>query len=49
VLDLFKSPSGIRASPAILDNADDGPDDQLSSKDNELEEDMPFLRQYHYK
>lgn len=49
VLDLFKSSAGIRASPpALLDIGDDDPNDQLSSKDNECDEDMPFLRQYRY-
>jgi len=50
VLDLFKSCAGNRASPPeLLDIDDDDPNDQLSSKDNECDEDMPFLRQYHYK
>lgn len=49
-LDLFESSAGIRASPpALLDIGDDDPNDQLSSKDNECDEDMPFLRQYRYK
>ena len=50
MLDLFKSSAGIRASPpALLDNGDDDPNDQLSSKDNECDEDMSFLKQYRYK
>jgi hypothetical protein len=49
-LDLFKSSAGILASPpALLDIGDDDPNDQLSSKDNECDEDMPFLRQCRYK
>jgi hypothetical protein len=50
VLDLFKSSAGIRASPpALLDIGDDDPNDQLSCKDNECDEYMPFLRQHRYK
>jgi len=49
-LDLFKSRAGFRASPpALLDIGDNDPNDQLSSKDNECDEDMPFLTQYRYK
>ena len=45
VLELFKSSAGIRASPpALFDIGDDDPNDQLSSKDNECDEDMPFLK-----
>jgi hypothetical protein len=50
VLDLFKSSAGIRASaPALLDIGDDDPNNKLSSKDNECDEDTSFLRQYRYK
>jgi len=50
VLDLFKSCAGNRASPpALFDIGDDDPNDQLSSKDNEFDDDMIFLKQYRYK
>ena len=41
VLDLFKSTAGIRLSaPALLDIGDDDPNNKLSYKDNECDEDV---------